>query len=265
METRFPNYNGLGARITIISAVEIKLPTAETASVTEDTLSVDLSDGRTIAVPLAWFPRLLHASPAERKNWRLIGRGQGIHWEELDEDISVEGLLTGRPSGESQASFKRWLESRSARSEKRVTPRRVIKKIKKPGPGQGIAAILSAHERWLVSDAKEGNQANLAKVDLSGVNLTGVKLAKANLRGSILSRADLSKADLSAANLEGAILRDADLSSADLREANLDGANLGGAYLVNAKGLSGKQLSSAITDEETTMPDGSRGPFNPAS
>ncbi len=95
-----------------ISAVELDVPNAENVSVTEDSLSVDLSDGRTISVPLAWFPRLLHATPEERKNWRLIGKGQGIHWEDIDEDISVEGLLAGRPSGESQASFRKWLNQR---------------------------------------------------------------------------------------------------------------------------------------------------------
>lgn len=93
-----------------ISAVEISIPTAERVTVTEDTLSADLSDGRTIAVPLAWFPRLLHATQRERTNWRLIGKGHGIHWTELDEDISVEGLLAGKPSGESQTSFKKWLD-----------------------------------------------------------------------------------------------------------------------------------------------------------
>jgi hypothetical protein len=94
------------------STVEIQVPDAESVTVTEDTLSVDLSDGRTISVPLAWFPRLLHASQEERINWRLIGKGQGVHWEDIDEDISVEGLLAGRPSGESQVSFKKWLEGR---------------------------------------------------------------------------------------------------------------------------------------------------------
>lgn len=98
-----------------ISAVEIEVPNAENVSVTEDSLSVDLSDGRTISVPLAWFPRLLHATPEERKNWILIGKGQGIHWKDIDEDISVEGLLAGRPSGESQESFKKWLNQRPAR------------------------------------------------------------------------------------------------------------------------------------------------------
>ena len=95
------------------STVEIESPTAENASVTEDTLSVDLSDGRTISVPLAWYPRLLHASRQERDNWRLVGKGHGIHWEDVDEDISVAGLLEGKPSGESQASFKKWLEGRT--------------------------------------------------------------------------------------------------------------------------------------------------------
>jgi len=98
-----------------ILAVEKKLPNAEDVRVTEDTLSVDLSNGRTISVPLEWFPRLVQATAEERNNWRLIGRGHGIHWEELDEDISVEGLLAGKPSGESQASFKKWLNQRQAR------------------------------------------------------------------------------------------------------------------------------------------------------
>lgn len=97
-----------------ISALEMAVPNAEGVTVTEDTLSVDLSDGRTISVPLTWFPRLLDATPEERKNWRFIGKGHGIHWEDIDEDISVEGLLAGKPSGESQASFKKWLETRTS-------------------------------------------------------------------------------------------------------------------------------------------------------
>jgi len=95
------------------SAIKIEVPNAENVTITEDTLSVDLSDGRTISVPLAWFPRLVHATSRERNNWRLIGKGQGIHWDAIDEDISVEGLLAGKPSGESQASFKKWLSQRS--------------------------------------------------------------------------------------------------------------------------------------------------------
>jgi len=98
-----------------ISASKIEIPNAENVTLTEDTLTVDLSDGRTISVPLAWFPRLLEATPEERNNWRLIGRGRGIHWEDVDEDISVEGLLAGRPSGESRHSFKNWIDERQSR------------------------------------------------------------------------------------------------------------------------------------------------------
>lgn len=107
-----------------ISAVEVEVSAAENVTVTDDTLSVELSDGRTISVPLAWFPRLLHATKEERNNWRLIGRGQGIHWGDIDEDISVENLLVGKPSGESQSSLKKWLARRSSRLTKRSNRRR---------------------------------------------------------------------------------------------------------------------------------------------
>jgi hypothetical protein len=105
------------------SGNQIEVPTAENVTITENTLSVDLSDGRSISVPLAWFPRLLQSTPDERNNWRLIGRGQGIHWEDIDEDISVEGLLAGRPSGESQSSLKKWLNRRSSRVPRRPSRR----------------------------------------------------------------------------------------------------------------------------------------------
>ena len=82
------------------------------AKVTRDSLAVDLVDGRTVIAPLAWYPRLLHGSPAERARWRLFGKGVGIHWPDLDEDISVEGLLAGRASGESQRSLDNWLANR---------------------------------------------------------------------------------------------------------------------------------------------------------
>ena len=98
----------------ITSTIEIQIPKAKDASVSQDALRVKLSDGRAISVPLAWYPRLVHATPQEWNNWQLIGDGQGIHWPDLDEDISVEGLIAGHPSGESQRSFKRWLESRQA-------------------------------------------------------------------------------------------------------------------------------------------------------
>ncbi|MBI1298654.1 DUF2442 domain-containing protein [bacterium] len=83
--------------------------------VTEDTLSVDLEDGRTIAVPIGWYPRLAHGTPTERDHYEISGAGYGIHWLELDEDIGVEGLLLGRKSTESPASFARWLDQRSSR------------------------------------------------------------------------------------------------------------------------------------------------------
>ena len=66
--------------------------------ITEDTLSVDLIDGRTITVPLAWYPKLLHSTPEQRANWSVSGGGHGIHWPDLDEDLSTEGLLRGAPA-----------------------------------------------------------------------------------------------------------------------------------------------------------------------
>lgn len=87
---------------------------AKNVAVTDDDLVVDLSDGRSLTVPLAWFPRLQHGSLDERNNWRWIGDREGIHWPDLDEDISVENLVLGQPSGESQDSFRRWLEARKS-------------------------------------------------------------------------------------------------------------------------------------------------------
>ena len=94
------------------SPSELHLPLAQNVTVTDDALVIDLIDGRTVSVPLAWYPRLAQGTAEERAHWRLIGRGEGIHWPDLDEDISVAGLLAGRHSGESQHSFGRWLASR---------------------------------------------------------------------------------------------------------------------------------------------------------
>jgi Protein of unknown function (DUF2442) len=88
------------------------LPLATSASITDDTLTVELSDGRSVSVPLAWYPRLLHATGGERGKWRLIAQGEGIHWPDVDEDISVESLIAGRPSAESPRSLQRWLAGR---------------------------------------------------------------------------------------------------------------------------------------------------------
>lgn len=95
-----------------VGTIEIEAPLAVNVTISDDTLSVDLRDGRSLSVPLSWYPRLDHGSAMERGNWRLIGGGEGIHWLDLDEDISVIGLLEGKPSGESQDSLRRWLASR---------------------------------------------------------------------------------------------------------------------------------------------------------
>jgi hypothetical protein len=98
-----------------VRAVDVK--------VTDHEIAVQLEDGRTLAVPLVWYPRLLHGTKRERGRWRFIGRGVGIHWPALDEDISVQGLLAGRRSGESQESLKRWFESRTpTRPDRRIQP-----------------------------------------------------------------------------------------------------------------------------------------------
>src|SRR6185369_3245234 len=80
--------------------------------VTDDTLSVDLEDGRTVSVPIGWYPRLAYGTPAERANFQISGAGYGIHWPDLDEDLGVMGLLLGQRSTESPNSFERWLQRR---------------------------------------------------------------------------------------------------------------------------------------------------------
>lgn len=87
-------------------------PLATSVNVSAETIAVDLVDGRTIRVPVGWYPRLANATPAERSNWRPIGHGEGIHWPDLDEDIRVEDLLEGRASSESEESFGAWLSRR---------------------------------------------------------------------------------------------------------------------------------------------------------
>ena len=92
-------------------------PAACHVQVTEEQLIVSLVDGRTLSVPLAWYPRLLHASVSERQNAHLLGDGYAVEWSDLDEHIGVAGLLAGRRSGESATSFQRWLASRTARGD----------------------------------------------------------------------------------------------------------------------------------------------------
>jgi hypothetical protein len=94
------------------SLTEIELANAVSVSINTETITVELDDGRTISIPLSWYPRLLHGKVNERTNYRLIGGGSGIHWPDLNEDVSIEGLLAGHRSQESQASLERWLEER---------------------------------------------------------------------------------------------------------------------------------------------------------
>lgn len=103
------------------SSPATEVATVRHVRVTSRLLIVELNDGRTVSVPLEWYPRLAHGSMKERQQWQLIGPGIGIHWPALDEDISVEGLLRGAPSGESEQSFKRWLASRR-QANRRLQP-----------------------------------------------------------------------------------------------------------------------------------------------
>jgi hypothetical protein len=90
----------------------VETPAVVGVTVTDDTLAVELADGRSVSAPLVWYPRLVHATSVERDGWRLIGGGSGIHWPAVDEDISVENILAGKPSAESQRSLQRWLTGR---------------------------------------------------------------------------------------------------------------------------------------------------------
>lgn len=87
---------------------------ASAVQVTEDELTVSLVDGRRVSVPLVWYPRLSHATQIEREKYELIGRGTGIHWPLIDEDLSVSGILKGNPSCESEKSLKAWLDERGS-------------------------------------------------------------------------------------------------------------------------------------------------------
>ena len=98
------------------SVIEIQEARAQRVMINEDALVIDLVDGRVITVPLAWYPRLWYGMAEERSHFEIIGDGTLIHWPDLDEDLSVAGILAGRPSGESRQSLKKWLEQRAART-----------------------------------------------------------------------------------------------------------------------------------------------------
>ena len=95
-----------------LSAVTFTLPRIVRVSVTDDTLSVDMEDGRSVSVPIGWYPRLAHGTPAERATVQISGAGYGLHWPDLDEDVGIEGLLLGKRSTESPQSFEKWLKGR---------------------------------------------------------------------------------------------------------------------------------------------------------
>ncbi len=115
------------------SRAEARPLRAVNVKVSRQGLAVDLADGRTLVVPIGWYPRLLHGTPDERNHWRLIGGGEGIHWPDLDEDVSVDDLLAGYPSGEGQSSLERWL----ARRKKAATKKTARQKTAAPSAGAG--------------------------------------------------------------------------------------------------------------------------------
>jgi hypothetical protein len=110
------------------SSVATDTAAAKNVRVTDRALVVELRDGRVVSVPLAWYPRLAEGSPGERRRWELLGPGIGIHWPDLDEDISVEGLLQGLPSGESAASLKTWRTTRRRPADRHLQPTKARRK-----------------------------------------------------------------------------------------------------------------------------------------
>ncbi len=97
------------------STLELQIPAIRAVQVSSTTLTFEVEDGRSVSAPLIWYPRLADGTPEERENWRLIGAGYGVHWPDLDEDISIEALLQGRRSLESDRSFRAWLDRRPGR------------------------------------------------------------------------------------------------------------------------------------------------------
>ena len=97
---------------TISATVTLAIPKISNVQVSDDTLTVNLEDGRTVSVPIGWYLRLAYGTPEERRNFQISGAGYGIYWPDLDEDIGVEGMLLGKMSSESKLSFEKWLDSR---------------------------------------------------------------------------------------------------------------------------------------------------------
>jgi len=114
-----------------ISSAATDTPAVRHVRVTDRALVVELRDGRVVAVPIEWYPRLAEATRRERRNWELLGTGAGIHWPDLDEDISIAGLLHGRPSGESDVSLNKW---RAARGRALNDPARTASRNRRRKP-----------------------------------------------------------------------------------------------------------------------------------
>lgn len=129
---------------TLSAPTAIERPKAVKVSVTNDTLTVDLDDGRTIAVPIGWYPLLAHGAPAERTNLQIVGAGYGIHWPVLDEDLGVDGIVLGRWSTESASSFERW---RNRREKPRTQPSRLHHSFSTDGRGPSRDAVAGAGSR----------------------------------------------------------------------------------------------------------------------
>ena len=119
------------------SSVVTETAAAKNVRVTDRELVVELRDGRVVSVPLAWYPRLAEGSPRERRRWELLGPGIGIHWPDLDEDISIDGLLQGLPSGESRASLSEWRGARKKPANRRMQQTRAKRDSKKRGRARG--------------------------------------------------------------------------------------------------------------------------------
>ena len=98
------------------SVSDTRISKAVSLVISDAALALCLADGRTISIPLSWYPRLVHATPAERDDWRLVGDDEGIHWPSVEEDISIESLLAGKRSQERPSSFQRWLSERKSRN-----------------------------------------------------------------------------------------------------------------------------------------------------
>lgn len=121
------------------TSVSLTTAAARRVRVTDQALTVEFVDGRVVSVPTAWYPRLAEASPRERRLWVLIGGGVGIHWPDLDEDVSIEGLLRGERAGESAASLRSWRASRKRTAKKALQPTRrtVRERTVRPSAARG--------------------------------------------------------------------------------------------------------------------------------